>query len=77
MDIQAVESIIKTGIPDCSLELMAEGNKVSLHIVSAEFEGLNRVKRQQKIYGLLNELIKSGDIHAVTMVTQTPAEAGA
>ncbi|MEK9871115.1 MAG: BolA/IbaG family iron-sulfur metabolism protein, partial [Gammaproteobacteria bacterium] len=37
---------------------------------------LNRVKRQQKIYALLDDRIKSGEIHAVSMVTKTPAEAG-
>ena len=76
MDVQAIESIVKTGLPGCDLELKAEGNKVNLHIISIEFVGLNRVKRQQKVYGLLDELIKSGEIHALTMVTQTPEEAG-
>ena len=52
------------------------GNKLSLKIASEEFEGLNRVKRQQIIYALLDEKIKSGEIHAVSMVTQTPEEAG-
>ena len=76
MDLQAIESILKAGIAGCDLKLKAEGNKVSLHIISVEFVGLNRVKRQQKIYGLLDELINSGEMHAVTMVTQTPEEAG-
>ena len=77
MDVQAIESIITTELPDCQVELMVDGNKVRLHIISGAFEGLNRVKRQQKIYGLIDDLIKSGEIHAVTMVTQTPEEAGA
>ena len=75
MDAQAIESTITTGIPGCQLELMIEGNKLKLRVISVEFEGLNRVKRQQKIYGLLDHLIKSGEIHAVTMVTLTPEEA--
>lgn len=76
MDVQAIESIIEAGLPGCELEVMAEGNKLGLRIVSSEFTGLNRVKRQQKVYGLLDDMIKSGEIHAVTMVTQTPEEAG-
>ena len=75
MDAQAIELILKTGLPDCQLELMIDGNKVMLRVVSLEFEGLNRVKRQQKIYSLLSDLIKSGEIHAVTIVTLTPEEA--
>ena len=77
MDARAIESIITAGLPGCQLELMIDGNKVSLRVISDEFEGLNRVKRQQKIYGLLDDMIKSGEIHAVAMVTQTPEEAGA
>ena len=76
MDVQAIESIITAELLGCKLELMIDGNKLSLRIISDEFEGLNRVKRQQKIYGLLDDMIKSGEIHAVSMVTQTPEEAG-
>ena len=74
MDVQVIESIIRNAIPGCQLELTADGNKIGLRIIAAEFEGLNRVKRQQKIYGLLDDLIKSGEIHAVTMATHTPNE---
>ena len=77
MDVRTIESIITTGLPGCQLDLMIDGNKVSLRVISGEFEGLNRVKRQQKIYGLLHDMIKAGEIHAVSMVTQTPEEAGA
>ena len=76
MDVRTIESIITTGLPGCQLDLMIDGNKVSLRVISGEFEGLTRVKRQQKIYGLLDDMIKSGEIHAVAMVTQTPEEAG-
>ena len=77
MDVQAIESIITAGLFGCQLELVIDGNKLSLLVISDEFEGLNRVKRQQKIYGLLHDMIKAGEIHAVSMVTQTPEEAGA
>ena len=76
MDMQAIESLLRDALPGCKLEAQAEGNKLGLSIVSDAFEGLNRVKRQQKIYALLDDRIKSGEIHAVSMVTKTPAEAG-
>ena len=75
MDLTAIESALKAGIADCELEIQAEGNKIFVSITSDDFEGLNRVKRQQKIYSLLNDRIQSGEIHAVTMVTRTRAEA--
>ena len=76
MDLNAIESCLLAGFSECTIDMDAEGNKLFVRIVSDDFEGLNRVKRQQKIYGLLNDRIQSGEIHAVTMVTQTTAEAG-
>ena len=77
MDVQTIELIIKTEIPGCQVELIVDGNKLNLTIISDVFEGLSRVRRQQKIYGLLNDLITSGEIHAVSMVTLTSEEARA
>ena len=75
MDVSAIEATLRDAFPQCGLELQAEGNKLGLRIVSDVFTGLNRVKRQQKIYALLDDRIKSGEIHAVSMITQTPEEA--
>ena len=43
-------------------------------VVSAKFEGLNRLERQRLVYRLLADEMKS-DIHALTLTTLTPAEA--
>lgn len=74
MDTAAIERLLRSSFPDCDIELAAEGNKISLVIVSDDFEGLNQVKRQQKVYGALNERIQSGEIHAVSMRTLTRQE---
>ncbi len=76
MDLQAIEADIKQGMSRAEVELTADENKLSLRVVSEEFAGLSKVKRQQKIYGLLNVRIKSGEIHALSMETLTPTEAG-
>jgi acid stress-induced BolA-like protein IbaG/YrbA len=75
MDVPAIEAVLREKLPQCELELVAESNKLKLKIVSNEFAGLSRVKRQQKIYALLDDRIKSGEIHAVSMITQTLEEA--
>jgi acid stress-induced BolA-like protein IbaG/YrbA len=74
MDVLAIEALLRDKIKGCELELFAEGNKLSLDLVSDEFLGLSRVKRQQKIYALLQDRIKSGEVHAVSMVTRTQEE---
>jgi BolA protein len=43
-------------------------------IVSAAFAGESRVARQRRVYALLAAELKS-DIHALSLVTQTPDEA--
>ena len=75
MDIPAIEAVLRDNLRKHELELVAEGNKLSVKIISDAFSGLNRVKRQQKIYSLLDDRIKSGEIHAVSMITQTLDEA--
>ena len=75
MDVPAIEALLREKLPQCEFELVAESNKLSLKVVSNEFVGLSRVKRQQKIYALLDDRIKSGEIHAVSMITQTLEEA--
>ena len=74
MDLNEIEKILRENLNDCELQLTAEGNKLSLQLVTDDFAGLNRVKRQQKVYGLLDDRIKSGEIHAVSMTTLTRDE---
>ena len=75
MDVASIEATLRAAIADCELEIQSEGNKLGLRIVSDAFEGLSRVKRQQKVYAALDDRIKSGEIHAVSMVTLTRSEA--
>ena len=74
MDLQEIENLFKSNFADCEVELTAEGNKIAVELVSTDFDGLSRVKRQQKVYVLLDDRIKSGEIHAVSMSTMTPDE---
>ena len=41
---------------------------------SPAFEGKRPVQKQQMIYACLNELIASGELHAVSMQTYTPSQ---
>ncbi|MBV1871509.1 MAG: BolA/IbaG family iron-sulfur metabolism protein [Gammaproteobacteria bacterium] len=50
------------------------GANINLVVVSKQFEGLSSVKKQQMVYACLNDLIASGDLHAVTMKLYTAAE---
>ena len=43
-------------------------------LVSSVFEGLSRIQRQQAVYMALGGRMESGEIHALSMRTLTPAE---
>ncbi len=75
MESEAIKSLLLTHFTDASIDVAVEGSHVNLHIVSDVFEGLNTLKRQQQVYGVLSEHIASGVIHAVNMKTLTSQEA--
>ena len=47
----------------------------TVEVVSAAFEGLTSIKRHRLVYRVLEEELRS-PVHALSLVTQTPAEAG-
>lgn len=74
LDNNKIEALL-TNQPDISYaQVEGDGYHYQVTVVSAAFDGLNQVKRQQKIYALLSEWIADGSLHAVTMKTMTPAE---
>lgn len=74
MDNEALGGLLRAQFDDGSVEVMGEGGHIHVTIVSEQFAGLSRVRRQQLVYGYLSDLIASGEIHAVTMTTHTPSE---
>jgi acid stress-induced BolA-like protein IbaG/YrbA len=70
---QEVRSYIAAGLPCDHLEVEGDGRHFFATIVSAEFEGLIRVRRHQRVYAALGDRMKA-QIHALSMKTLTPAE---
>lgn len=75
MESEEIKTLIQQQLSDASVEVTVEGSHVNLKVISDVFEGLNTLKRQQKVYGVLSEQIASGAIHAVNMKTLTLQEA--
>jgi len=76
LDCEAIALLLRAALPDCEIGVSGGGGKFQVTATGAAFAGLNAVKRQQKVYAVLNEHIASGAIHAVSMKLRTPAEAG-
>ncbi len=68
-----VRDFIAAGLPCTLCEVEGDGRHFFATIVSAEFEGLPRVRRHQRVYAALGDRMRE-QIHALSMKTLTPAE---
>jgi acid stress-induced BolA-like protein IbaG/YrbA len=68
-----VRQYIAAGLPCELIEIEGDGRHFFATIVSADFEGLPRVRRHQRVYAALGERMRE-QIHALSMKTLTPAE---
>jgi len=74
LDPKQIELWIKTGMVCEHLLVEGDGHHFQATIVSAEFTGLNRVKRQQRVYQTVIDKLNSGELHALSLRTLTPDE---
>ena len=75
MSTTEIAQLLNAALADASVEVQGGEGKYQVQVISSVFAGLNRVKRQQVIYRVLNDHIASGAIHAVNMNLKTPDEA--
>jgi len=74
LDPKQIETWIAAGLPCEFVAVQGDGQHFEAVIVSSEFVGLNRVKRQQRINAVLKTRFDSGELHALSMKTLTPEE---
>lgn len=74
LSLQEVEGMIKTKIPDATVDVqdLGGGDHLQATVVSSAFEGKNRVQQHQLVYGALQEAMASEAIHALALKTYTP-----
>ncbi|MAM71274.1 MAG: hypothetical protein CMP91_09055 [Gammaproteobacteria bacterium] len=71
---EEIADLIRAEIDAAQVEVAGADGKYQVSVISDEFKELNAVKRQQRIYRIINEHISSGVIHAVNMHLKTVAE---
>ena len=74
MNPEEVKALVEAGFDDADVAVEGGGDRFQIRVVSAAFEGLMAVKRQQKVYATINQQIVSNTIHAVQIITFTPDE---
>ena len=74
MAVNEIEALIRAAIPDAQIEirdLAGDGDHYAARVVSASFEGLNRVKQHQLVYRALGSRM-GGELHALQLETAVP-----
>lgn len=71
---EQITQLIESNLNTADIKVRVDGSHCVLAIASEDFAGLRTIKKQQLVYACLNELIASGELHAVTMHTYTPQE---
>ncbi len=74
LDPRQIQDWIAHELPCEHLAVEGDGQHFDAIIVSAEFAGLSRVARQQKVNAILKARFDSGELHALSMKTLTPEE---
>lgn len=67
---------IEAHIPDARASVAGEGGKYEATVVSDAFEGKSLLAKHRLVYAALDDHIKSGAIHALSIRAYTPAEWG-
>jgi acid stress-induced BolA-like protein IbaG/YrbA len=78
MNDEIVASIVdglSAAADNVEVQVELDGNRASITVVSSIFAGMSRVKKQQAVYACIDQFIKDGRIHAVTIQAITPTEA--
>lgn len=72
-----IKQLIEQDIRCQSIEISGDGNHFEAIVISEMFEGKRPVARQQMVYATVQDKISSGELHALSLKTMTPAEASA
>jgi acid stress-induced BolA-like protein IbaG/YrbA len=74
LETSAVEQLIRTGLADAQVQVTGDGSHFDAVVVSAAFEGLTPIKKQRLVMDAVKAEIASGELHALSIKTYTPAE---
>jgi acid stress-induced BolA-like protein IbaG/YrbA len=69
LETDVIKKRIEEGIPGAKAEVTGDGYKYEAVVVSDQFKDLNTMKQHQKVYATVNDLITSGQLHALSLKT--------
>ncbi len=74
MRMDFFSDLVEKEIDGASADVTGDGSKFEARVVSEQFEGLSTIKRHKLVYAALDEHIKTGAIHALSIKAHTPQE---
>jgi len=74
MEIDAIKAKIEAAIEGSEATVKGDGSHFDAIVVSEAFAGKSPVQKQKMVYAPLNDLITSGELHALTIKAYTPEE---
>ncbi|MBG6075981.1 BolA family protein [Polaromonas sp. CG_9.11] len=74
MTSEELQTIIAAGLSCEHLEVSGDGSHWYATMVSSAFQGLSRIARHHRAYATVGNRIQTGEVHALSMKTYTPAE---
>ncbi|MGB5733320.1 MAG: BolA family protein [Thiohalocapsa sp.] len=74
METEAVAQLIRAGLPGAEVEVSGDGSHFDAVVVSDVFEGLSPIKKQRLVMDTVKDQIASGELHALSIKTLTPAQ---
>lgn len=70
----AIQTLIEQGLPDSIVSVEGDGRHFNATVIAAEFAGMSRIAKQQRVHATLGDRILTGEIHAISIKTFTPDE---
>lgn len=74
MEINEIKDVLMNALALEEAHVSGDGSHFQVIVVSAEFAGMSRVKKQQTVYAPLMEYISDNRIHALSIKAYTPEE---
>jgi acid stress-induced BolA-like protein IbaG/YrbA len=74
MQTEAVAQLIRDGLPGAEVQVTGDGSHFEAIVVSDAFDGLTPIKKQRLVMNTVKPQIASGELHALSIKTFTPAQ---
>lgn len=77
LDPKMLEARLKQTLPEADIQIRdttGTGDHFEARIVAAEFEGKSMIDQHRLVYAPLQDLLASGELHALALKTYSPTQ---